>query len=371
MHVSETMRTYSGPFLTQKGFIQAQLSVEGGSEESDIWGERGIGSIVDFEEGGAEGIPAIIVPTFYNAHTHTGDSVVKKVPSGTLAEIVGPNGFKHEALAKASEKEMIQALKGYLQDAIDTGIRDIVDFREGGIDGIRVIRTAFEEFEERLRLRIMSRPSQKKYDEWELNKLLSLSDGIGLSSYRDWNESLLGRIAQAAAKMSKPLSMHCSEDVREPIDSVIELGVHHLVHMVEATQDDFLVCVLEDIPVVVCPRSNMFFGKIPDIPGMLEAGLTPCLGTDNAMLSSPNMFREMEAAFRISRFKGEIDPLDILMMATWNPRKALNLPYCIGPSEPRDDSKEDYMILSQPRGDPAYDVVTRKAPDDVLEIVEW
>ncbi len=365
------MRTYSGPFLTQDGFIQAQISIEGGSEESDIWGERGIGTIVDFEEGGDEGNPSVIIPTLYNAHTHSGDSVVKEVPTGSLAEVVGPGGFKHKALAESSEEDIVRSLQHYLERAIDSGIRDIVDFREEGIEGIRIIRSAFEGLEDKLKLRIMSRPCQMNYDEWELNKLLSLSDGIGLSSYRDWDENLLMRIAQITAKRNKPLSMHCSEDVREPIDDVIELGVHHLVHMIETTSDDLLACALEDIPIVVCPRSNMFFRKVPDIPGMLEAGLTLSLGTDNAMIASPNMFREMEAAFRVSKLFGDIDPLEILLMATWNPRKALNLPYCIGVSEPGGNPIESYMVLTPPRREPAYDVVTRKGPEDVLEIVEW
>ncbi len=366
-----TMRTYSGPFLTQEGFIQAQIHIEGGSEESDIWGDEGTGTIVDFEEGADEGTPSVIIPTFYNAHTHSADSVVKEVPKGTLSEIVGPGGFKHKALSEADEEDLVNSLRRYIQRAIDMGVSDIIDFREGGIDGLHVIKSAFEGFEERLRLRIMTRPSEMKYDEWELNKIMSLSDGIGLSSYRDWDETLINRIAQAANKMGKPLALHCSEDEREPIDEVLSLGVHHLVHMVEGTTDDFLACVLEDVPIVVCPRSNMFFGKHPDIPAMLDAGVKLCLGTDNAMISTSNMFREMELAYRVSRLTGDVDPMEILMMATWNPRKALNLPYCIGPSESGDDSKEQYMILSEAWGDPAYDVVTRKGLDDIMDIVEW
>jgi len=165
--------------------------------------------------------------------------------------------------------------------------------------------------------------------------------------------------------------MHCSEFEREPIEEVLSLGVHHLVHMIEATHDDLLACAIEDVPIVVCPRSNMFFGKIPDIPKMLDIEVKTCLGTDNAMLSSPNMFREMEVAYRCAKMKGKVDPLQILMMATWNPRKDLNLGYHNSQKESNGDARETYVILEAAGGKPAYDVVTKLGPRDIIEIVEW
>ncbi|MFO8110401.1 MAG: amidohydrolase family protein [Thermoplasmata archaeon] len=358
------MRTYSGPFLTEKGFVQAQVNVEEALDKE-------ICTIVDYEEGGDEGTPSLIIPTPYNAHTHMGDSVVKEVPSGTLEEIVGPGGFKHRALERASKDDIIKSIRGYLQDAVGIGIRDIMEFREGGSQGIEMIRKAVEGMDDKPRLRIMSRPRSNTFDPEELHALLTNSQGIGLSAYRDWDESILIRIAEYVSEAGKPLALHCSEAVREPIDKVMELGVHHLVHMVEATDDDLTICAQEGIPIVICPRSNMYFGKIPDIPKMLRVGVTLCIGTDNAMISSPNIFREMDVAFRLSRLKGEVEPLQILLASTWNPRKALNLPGCIGHSYPEDNSKELYMILNQTMDNPAYEVVTKKGPKDVMEIVEW
>ena len=52
----------------------------------------------------------LIVPTFVNAHTHIGDSFIKKkhikLPRN-IEELVGPpNGLKHRLLNVASDKEI-------------------------------------------------------------------------------------------------------------------------------------------------------------------------------------------------------------------------------------------------------------------------
>jgi cytosine/adenosine deaminase-related metal-dependent hydrolase len=50
-----------------------------------------------------------------------------------------------------------------------------------------------------------------------------------------------------------------------------------------------------DLPVVVCPRSNMFFGMVPPLARMVKAGVTVALGTDNAMIHQPDLFVEMNS----------------------------------------------------------------------------
>lgn len=361
------MRTYSGSFLTRDGFIQAEITVEGGTQQGEVWGEKKKGQIVDFEEGGDSGEEAIIIPTPYDAHIHSGDSVVKTAPEGTLPDVVGPGGFKHKMLSEATDDEIVNAMNSYFKELIRNGVRDFIEFREGGIEGLQLMKEALEDLEEHIRFRVMSRPSKKRFDEWELNKILSLSDGIGISSYRDWNETQLLRIASATKEMKKPFAMHCSEYEREPIDKILDMGVHHLVHMVEADMDDLIACAIENVPIVICPRSNMYFGKIPDIPTMLESDLTLALGTDNSMLAAPDMFREMEFAFRAARMRGGVDPLEILKMATLNPRKALNHPSDIQAHQDVDN----YVIMEPCEGDPSYELVTRSSAKEIIDIVEW
>ncbi|MFP3872605.1 MAG: amidohydrolase family protein [Candidatus Natronoplasma sp.] len=345
------MKRYNGPYLTKEGFIQAEFLVE----ENEV---------KEYESGGDGGEDAIIIPAFYNSHTHVGDSVVKEAPTGTIEEIVGPGGMKEESLSTSSKEEMISFISSYLKMASSLGVRYLFDFREGGMKGLEVLRRAMERVQKDIYPIMMCRPRKREYDEEELKELLSQADGMGLSAHRDWDETQIGMVAETAKKMSKPLAMHCSEDVREPLEKVLGLGVHHLVHMVEATEEDLELCAEEEVPVVICPRANMFFGKMPDIPKMLECGVTLSLGTDNAMISSPNMFREMETAYRIGMLQGEVSPEEILMMATWNPRRSLS-ERCVK------DEKDSLLILKHREGDPAYNLVKNAAPKDVIEVVDW
>ncbi len=345
------MKTYSGPFLAEEGFIQAEIKIVDGE-------------IQNFERGGEGGEESIIIPTFYNSHTHLADSVVKEAPTGTIEEIVGPGGLKEDKLSSSTEKELVDSMRTYLEEMARKGVKNFIDFREEGVEGLKLLKRSIDSMEEEVIPNIMARPKERKYDSWELNKLLSMADGIGLSAYRDWDVTQISKVADAVRSEGKPLALHCSEDVREPIEKVLSLNVHHLVHMIEAEDEDLEKCAEEDVPVVLCPRSNMFFGKIPDIPKMLEHGLTLSLGTDNAMITNGDMFREMETAYRVSMMKGQVSPLDILMMTTWNPRKTLD-------HSSFGKSVDHYLILEYREGDPAYNIVINSFSEDIKQTVKW
>ncbi len=343
------MNTYNGPLLKEDGFIQTEIGVE----------ER---EIKTFEEGGDGGENAIIIPAFYDSHTHIADSVVDEPPTGTIEEIVGPGGLKERELRSAGKEETIISIKNYMKEMVSYGVSHFIDFREDGIEGIKLLKEAFTSLEKDLSMGVLGRPKKRRYNHDELEEILSMSDGIGLSAYRDWDESHLRSVADNTAKKDKPLALHCSEDVREPVEEVLDLSVHHLIHMIEADDSDLERCAEEEIPIIVCPRSNMFFGKMPNIPKMIEHGITLSLGTDNAMVSNSNIFREMETAYRVSRMKGDISPIEILKMSTWNPRKTLKL-------DSFDDRTERYLVLKKKSGDPAFNLVVNTSPKDIIETV--
>jgi len=58
---------------------------------------------------------------------------------------------------------------------------------------------------------------------------------------------------------------------------------------------------------------------------MQKAGCTLALGTDNVMINSPDMFREMDFLWKVTMgiHKKRIDPKEILKMATVNGGKIL------------------------------------------------
>ncbi|MFW6041004.1 MAG: amidohydrolase family protein [Thermoplasmatota archaeon] len=349
------MQRYSGPFFTVDGFIQAEIILKDGQ-------------IVEFEEGGDSGMESIIIPSFYNSHTHMNDAVVKDIPEGSISEVVGPGGIKNKAIQSADNTKIAEAIKRYLYEAIRNGISHIYEFREGGIRGLKTLNLALKDFDEDIQIHVYSRPFEKRFDEEELINIISSSEGLGLSAYRDWEEEEIKKIASFLRNKNVPLALHCSEDVREPIKDVISLGVDYLVHMIEANQEDLEMCAEEDIPIVICPRSNLYFRKRPRIPLMLKEGLDLLLGTDNAMFCNSDMFREMEFAYRLARLDGEVSAEDILMMATWNPRKVLNHTSNIGANISQGDI---YLVLETGDRKPAYEVVTRKSPKDIVKVVKW
>ena len=78
--------------------------------------------------------------------------------------------------------------------------------------------------------------------------------------------------------------------------------------------------------IVICPRANSSLAEgIPDIELMQKSGCTLALGTDNVMINSPDMFREMDFIWKVTMgiHKKRIDPKEILKMATVNGGKIL------------------------------------------------
>jgi len=349
------MKSYSGPVFLKEGFVQGRIDIEEGN-------------VIEFEEGGDKGEESLIIPSLVNAHTHSGDAFVEKAPEGTIEEVVGPGGFKHKALEESTDEIIIQGIRRFFTELKNNGVTKSIEFREGGIKGIRLLNKAVKRLENDIKITIFGRPAKRTYNEQEINKLTSIADGIGLSSYRDWDKIQFHNIAEAARRSNTPLALHCSEDVKEPLDRILDFDIHHLIHMLEADEDDLFACSSEDIPIVICPRSNMQFGKIPNIPLMIKNDVKLSLGTDNAMLVSPNMFREMEVAYRVGKIKGGVKAKDILKMSTWNPRESLYHTLDVDGSK---SDKDTFLVLERKGGEPAHEVVTKTSIKNIKRIVMW
>jgi cytosine/adenosine deaminase-related metal-dependent hydrolase len=96
---------------------------------------------------------------------------------------------------------------------------------------------------------------------------------------------------------------------------------------------------------------------------MLDSGVTLALGTDNAMINSPDsLLREMEFAYKISRLKGSVSALDILRMVTQNPRKVLNVgdDICLSLGK-----EANFAVFQLPAKDPAYALVNGADTRDI------
>jgi len=320
----------SGELLTENGFEKGYVCVE-----NNVIVEVGQGDPP--EKPAAEGY---VTPTFFNAHTHLGDAFIGEkignLPRDLEKLVAPPDGLKHRLLAEASDKEIIEGIVSSLGFMIKNGTFLFCDFREGGLRGLNLIKKALNGLP--VSPVLLSRPSNLVYDKGELDVLLDNSEGIGLSSISDWDYDEIKKVARHTKKRKKVFALHVSERYREDIDKVLDLKPDFLVHMVYATKDDLERVKDENIPVVVCPRSNVFFNLKPNIELIREIGVALVLGTDNAMVSTPDVLEEVRWIKR--RFKG-FKVEELLDMVTYLPRKVFSL------STPSfvEDSKADFVVL--------------------------
>ena len=262
--------------------------------------ERGL--IVDFEQTHVDGAD-IIMPAFVNGHTHLGDSIAKEAGAGVpLKELVAPpDGLKHQLLQAAAPETIIRAIRGSLQVMIDSGTTAAIEFREGGVDGVEQLLAAQAGLP--IEVQIMGRSSEAA---------LARADGFGASSVRDEDYA---DVRAAAAAAGKPFGIHAGERDPDDIDGALALDPDFLVHMGHAEPRHLRAVADADIPIVVCPRSNLITGVGMPPVADLHAATTVGLGTDNVMMNAPSMLRELEFAAKLT----DLDARTLLQMATVHP----------------------------------------------------
>jgi cytosine/adenosine deaminase-related metal-dependent hydrolase len=206
-------------------------------------------------------------------------------------------------------------MEGYLVTSFRNGITHIHDFREEGMEGIIMANEAIRSSGLPVRVSLYGRPAAGS----SVEDVLSRCEGLGISSREDVGGDVASRLARLAHRRGKRFALHASEDGRVEIRPVLALKPTFIVHMCHAYKQDLGACARAHVPIVVCPRSNAVFEREPDVQGMLEAGVEVMLGTDNASISTPDMFEEMRFLY-LSK-KRHVPPLEILNMAVLAPRK--------------------------------------------------
>ena len=337
-------RTYGPWIFDGEEFVEGGFSVEGGKVVEVFTPHPG-----EIKK------TRIVFPLLANAHTHLGDAFIRKVPKGTVEDIVAPpSGYKFRMLAKASPKRVESGMARAVAEMARTGTCAFADFREGGAEGAAALKRAAKR--RGVTPTILGRPAGWNLDKTEVANLLKVADGIGLSSISEWKRDDLLAISEMARRARKPFAIHASERAREPFGRVAELKPAFVVHMAKASGRDMSECAEAGIPVVVCPRSNAFFGFEPHVRRMLDAGIEVALGTDNAMLSRPDLVAE--ARF-LAKAQKSLTQDEILRIAISAPRKVLNL-------EPglriKKGHAAEFASLPCGRGDPARAFVAPGMP---------
>ncbi|MDS0222179.1 amidohydrolase family protein [Haloarcula sp. S1AR25-5A] len=244
----------------------------------------------------------IIAPSFVNAHTHIGDSIAKEAGEGlSLEELVAPpDGLKHRLLRDASRDELVAAMARSLSFMAQAGTGAFIEFREGGVEGVRAIQDALAGSD--LESVILGR---------ETTDAMEQADGFGASGA---NDSEFGAERRATREAGKLFGIHAGEVDSSDINPALDLDPDFLVHMVHAKPLHLERVADSELPVVVCPRSNIVtdVGR-PPVEELADR-TTVALGTDNVMLNSPSMFREMEFTAKLY----DLSAREVLRMATVN-----------------------------------------------------
>ena len=288
----------------------------------------------------------MLIPGFINAHTHIADSIGKDITiNSTVNQKIHPIfGIKSKILKNTSEENLSTFMKNTCHSMICKGITTFVDFREGGLDGSLLLKKVSSDIP--IRSIILGRldfhqnsseikknnpfPKEKIQD---LPSLIKTCDGIGISGANEHSKSVL----TSYSKTKKLRAIHSSE-TRESVRKskqitgqsetirALSMKPDFLIHMTHASKSDLQAASKVTRGIVICPRANSSLAEgIPDIEKMENAGCLLALGTDNVMINSPDMFREMDFLWKVTMGikKKRIDPKNILKMATVNGGKIL------------------------------------------------
>ncbi len=312
------------------------------------------GEIEAIEEGDVDG-DDVLCPAFVNAHTHVGDSIAKEAGGGLSLEelVVPPDGLKHRLLREASRTEMVNAIRRSLRYMQRGGTAACLDFREGGVVGVRVLREAARGLE--IDALAFGRESVEAMAE---------GDGFGASGA---NDDVFDRERTATREAGKPFAIHAGEADASDINPALDLDPDFLVHMVHPEPLHLDRLADRGVPVVLCPRSNLVTGVGFPPAEELHERTTVALGTDNVMLNSPSMFREMAFLAKLT----DLPAREILRMATVNGAEIGDLEY--GPLEAGRPAR--FVVLDGDSDnlagtrDPVRAVVRRAGVDDVREVV--
>jgi cytosine/adenosine deaminase-related metal-dependent hydrolase len=306
--------------------------------------QHNIGPSAKEESLDCEGL--LLIPGFINCHTDIGDSIAKDITlnSPVDARIHPVSGIKSKILKETHPKYLKNFMRNSCHSMLKKGITTFVDFREGGLDGILMLKEILSEipirsiilgrlefYQNNIEIKKNIPFPKNKID--ELTKLLSKCDGLGISGANENSQSVLNYYS----KTSKIRAIHSSETKQSVSTSkkitgksetirALNLKPHFLVHMTYASKGDLFATAKRTRGIVICPRANASLAEgIPDIDLMKKTGCTTALGTDNIMINSPDMFREMDYLWKVSMgiHKKRVNPREILKMATVNGGKIL------------------------------------------------
>ena len=289
----------------------------------------------------------LLIPGLVNSHTHIGDSIAKDISlnKGVDSKIHPLFGIKQKILRETEPKKLIFFMRNTVKSMVKKGITTFVDFRESGLGGVLLIQKALsgipiravilgrtEYYQSKNNIKKNTPIPQSSIHQLEF--LLENCDGLGISGSNENSDFALEQLS----KTNGIRAIHCAESKQSCLKSkqttrktesqrCMLLKPNFLVHMTHASKSDLKLVSKKIKGIVVCPRANASLAEgIPDIVQMMKANCNVAIGTDNVMINSPDMFREMDFLWKVTMgtHQKRIQPKTILKMATVNAGKLLN-----------------------------------------------
>lgn len=233
----------------------------------------------------------------------------------------------------------------------------------------------------------------------EGKKILEICDGFGLSGANEnpdnilllYNKTVKDFIKdkKRLEKRKKPIkAIHVAEtsqtvdkSQKETNKTEIERTINTLdpdvyIHVTNPSERDLEILDTYRKGIVVCPRANGILGAglIP-LKKILNLNCEIAIGTDNIMLNSPDMFREMDFLIKSQRALEKdpsfLDPKEVLKMATTNSGRIFNLNIgCIDEGYQADLIFIDkYDVDIYPLHDPHMSIVQRCSERQIAAVM--
>lgn len=318
------------------------VEIEGGRiKDAGAGSYRGAGKTLD-----ARGF--LVMPGLINAHTHVADSIGKDIAAGHRldARVHPVFGAKKKILQKSTPEHLKAFIRNSAVSMMKKGIVAFADFREDGPEGVKLLKEAVAGLP--IKCVVLGRASHYSDPKGaaglpdeaveQAKRVLEAADGLGISGANENTDAALAQYRELAGK--KIAAIHAAESRetaefsksstgRSEVDRIIEhLKPDFLVHMTNAAEGEISLAAKSGTGIVVCPRANGVLGAgIPRVAQMLRQGCLVAIGTDNVMLNSPDLLRELDYIWKASRAtEGEmIEPRELLKMATVNGAQILRL----------------------------------------------
>jgi cytosine/adenosine deaminase-related metal-dependent hydrolase len=291
----------------------------------------------------------LLVPGLINSHTHIFDSFAKERGyNKDLVEVVAPpDGLKHQLLRRTPTRFKKEGVRNAISDMISNGITCFMDFREEGIKGVHILKNVLKNSP--IQRLIFGRFNSLD----EIEQIFKEADGIGLSSYKSIDDSIKKALTEKKDQYKKSILCHHAEVKRKEKrfnkilnDKLIDLIVHGTqlkINDLKALQD-------ENISLVICPRSNGYFGVgFPPIKEIVKLNIPVSIGTDNFMVNSPDLFEEIRYLYMIFKLSIKeninltLTAKELLKMITINAAKNFKIESDIG--SVKEGKSADFFLI--------------------------